>query len=97
MVTSVARHGALGQTLQAPAGLGLRPLGPGQGPFWPCCPGRCRAPGCISALMAVGPSPGAPLPPRSAARWYRQRVAAALLCSAPLRLTVLGGQAAPRS
>lgn len=49
----------------------------------------------ISALIAEGPSPGAPPPLGSAAHWGRQRTAVALRCSAPSRLTVLWGQTAP--
>ena len=72
MITSVARPGAPGQPLRAPAGLGLRPLGPGQGPFRPCCPLRSWAPDLISALIAVA-RPQVPLRPRarSSRGWLR--------------------------
>ena len=74
VITSVARHGALGQPLRAPAGLGLRPLGPGQGPFQPCCPLRSWAPDRISALIAVA-RPRVPLRPGACSSWGRPRTA----------------------
>lgn len=46
VITSVARHGAPGQPLRAPGGLGLRPVGPGQGLSGhaaPCVPGLLTA------------------------------------------------------